>query len=147
MKMTHDWLRKMNGEGQGFGFLGHEVRRPATWDSLKNVPWEKLEFDAYDVTRAVDHAFIAAADILGLNPLEAAVWADSKSGRHTGDELLDVKFLCINQRLSDVTYSMSNLFRKKMKEFFASKEAKTTDFYLEEQIEWGMKLGIDADDL
>ncbi len=144
MKMTQHWLRKMNGEGQGFGFLGHAVRRPAVWDSLKNVAWEKLAFDAYDITRAVDQAFIAAANLCGLNPVEAAVWADSKSGRHTGDELLDAELLGIHQPLSAVQESMAKLFAKRMKEFYASKEANMTDFYHDEQVEWGMKLGIDV---
>lgn len=64
----------------GCGYLGHECRQAATWSSCSA--------DAHNMPKLADEAVVAIANALGWDKEALFLWANSRQGRHAGDDLI-----------------------------------------------------------
>lgn len=142
MLKTRDLL-KFSKHGQGYGYLGHEVRNPSHWDQDE---LNELDYSSYDIVKALDESLIEAANDLNAHMLELASFADSKMGRWAGDEVSNAitSGLKKSSSLKDLKESAKKLFEKYMMKY--QKEMDPDD-YADNLVEWSEKLGIDPESI
>ena len=138
-------LAKMTRAGDGFGFLGHPIRDPKSYD----YPFGE-DYDAHDLAKVVDESVIDAAKEGNLsNAVELAVWANSRAARHFSD-FIDGKLheaVKEGSPLKEIKKYLTEQFKESMDKFWSSKEAVKSDYFLEEQVEWCEKLGIHPEEI
>lgn len=76
----------LSAESNGFGYLGHSVRRPEFWVS-KGLSGE----EAYQLVEAIDTAVVRQAEAAKWDVEQLHAFADSKAGRHMGDVVCSAK--------------------------------------------------------
>jgi len=138
-------LAKTTRASDGFGFLGHSIRDPKSYD----YPFGD-DYDAHDLAKVVDESVIDAAKEENLsNAVELAVWANSAVARHFSD-FIDGKLheaVKEGSPLKEIKKYLTEQFLESMDKFWSSKEAVESDYFMEEQVEWCEKLGIHPEEM
>jgi len=108
-------LKKLAELGNGFGYLGHAIRRPENYASPKDA-------------MKMDMLFLSAARALGLNAAEIFAYADSRIARHDADEISNKLISADPQKSPEddrYDWAIVNLseikamFKAKMKQFIS----------------------------
>lgn len=78
MKITIKDVLRLEGEGDGWGLFGHEVRCPSFW---------KESADPYLAAKLIDETIVQLANQKKWDATKTFAFMNSKLGRWAGDEI------------------------------------------------------------
>ncbi|MGE3682321.1 MAG: hypothetical protein AB7G93_11405 [Bdellovibrionales bacterium] len=81
-KITLGEILQSEGNSNGYGLFGHDVRRPSFWT---------ISADPYAVVKLIDETVVQLANKKRWNVQKTFEFMDSKLGRWAGDEISAVK--------------------------------------------------------